>query len=136
MGIKNLKPLQQFVTTLSYKHLIVGGMYNYLIMDREPRTKMKHRKTLIKEEGWIKLDDWYVGKPPPKDGRKAWVNPGRYWSYALAHKCPDGKIKAPTSVNIVKRKKKGGLGIYGRCSGCQAKINDKVKQTINMMELL
>ena len=96
---------------------------------------MKHRKTLIKEEGWIKLDDWYVGKPPPKDGRRPWINPGRLWSYVLAHECPSGKIKAPTSLNIIKRKK-GGLGIYGRCSGCGAPVNAKIKQTISMMELV
>lgn len=96
---------------------------------------MKHRKTLVVEEGWIKLDDWYLGTPPKKDGRSRWYSLGRLWGYSLAHLCPDGSVRAPTSLQIYNRKRKcGGLGIYGRCSGCKAPLNKKVKQMITMLE--
>ena len=101
------------------------------------RTKMKHRKTLVAKEGWIKLDDWFLGTPPPKDGRNQWHSLGRIWGTCIAHQCPDGSIRAPTSLQIYHRKRKaGGLGIYGRCSACKAPLNKKLKQLITLLETI
>lgn len=101
------------------------------------RKKMKHRKTLVKEESWIQLDDWFLGTPPPKDGRSQWHSLGRIWGTCIAHQCPDGNVRAPTSLQIYQRKRKsGGLGVYGRCSGCHAPISKKLKQMITMLEVL
>jgi len=97
---------------------------------------MKQRKTLIKEEKWIKLDNWYMGKPPLKNKRTGLWSLSKLWSLVIAHECSPGKFKAPNSLTVRYRNRKGGLGIYGRCSGCGAKVSQKLKQMICMIELV
>jgi hypothetical protein len=95
---------------------------------------MKQRKTLVKNESWIKLDDWYLGKIDPRLRVNQWLTLSMIWGACIAHQCPNGSIRAPTSLQIYHRKRKAGLGIYGRCSGCGAPISKKLKQMIIMME--
>jgi hypothetical protein len=98
---------------------------------------MKHRKTKVVIDSWIELDDWYMGPPPARKVRVGWDEPlNKAWSAVLAHACKDGSVRAPTSLQIYTRKKKMGLGIYGRCSGCKAPINEKVKQMISLLEIV
>lgn len=118
------------------QHLLILASLSKTTYHKKKRRKMKHRKTLIKEEGWLKTGDWWVGRPLSKEEREPLRETGAYWSDVLAHECRPGYYRAPISLNIYPRKRKGGLAIHGRCSGCSARLNEKVKQLITMMETL
>src|SRR3970040_205537 len=114
-------PLKIILSGNLIKYKAASGQIIEHMVDPIIRKNMKHRKTLVAKEGWIKLDDWFLGMPPKKDGRNQWHSLGRIWGTCIAHQCPDGSIRAPTSLQIYHRKRKaGGLGIYGRCSACKA----------------
>lgn len=129
------KPLLTQKQMNRFLKAVIATPYYYKI--RTKRNKMKHRKTLVVEESWIKLDDWFLGAPPKKNGRNQWHSLGRIWGTCIAHQCPDGSVRAPTSLQIYHRKRKaGGLGIYGKCSACKAPLGRKLKQMIIMMETI
>ena len=112
------------------------------------------RKTLVKKEQWTRSDDWYwcpeaaIDKRFKKEvarlnrlskilpmysstmlrhlsqrGQQALI------SARLAHDCGNGKIRAPSGVQIY-RKKEGTLRIYGRCRYCKINISNGMKAII------
>jgi hypothetical protein len=99
------------------------------------RDNMKHRKTLVKEENWAKVGDWYFG---PDKKRPSWA----FLPYLteehmlspklrarLAHACKDGGVRAPGAVYVYKRKK-GGMTIQASCSNpaCAGeKLTDEIR---------
>jgi hypothetical protein len=112
-----------------------------------------HRKTLIKKEGWPEVDGWYwcpasVIKKRIKD-EKEFFNLGtdstRRWSFMrweedqwrlearLAHKCSDGRIRAPSGYGIEKYTRPGGtIKLYGKCRFCDENLTDGIKGIILM----
>lgn len=98
------------------------------------------RKTQIKKEQWMKIDDWYVRPGPFEDDywhvaslRRPHMKDAytpKVWQQRLAHCCPDGSIRAPTSMFKTRKGK-----IYGYCSGCRAPLSKNIKTLIYMDNL-
>ncbi len=122
-----------------------------------PRYAMrnKHRKTLVREEGWPLIDGWYwcplplIEKRVEEKAREykewlgrigvgyeftRWENSQYNLEQRLAHKCESGRIRAPQWVQCYQRDS-GGLSIYGRCKGCSADISDGIKTIIILEEM-
>ncbi len=112
------------------------------------------RKTLVKKEQWTRIDDWYwcpefalnerFKKEKKRLRQLKKIVPGYssvmlaimhrqstqiQVSARLAHHCDDGKIRAPSGVQIY-RKKEGTLRIYGRCRYCKKNISNGMKAII------
>lgn len=113
----------------------------------------KHRKTVIREEGWPLIDGWYWCPESLIDKRmlavadevdeyrhkigvgyefRDWVVKQHKLTMRLAHLCEDGSIRAPEWVQAYPRSC-GGISIYGRCKGCREPISQGVK-TIILLE--
>ncbi|MGW8180817.1 MAG: hypothetical protein ACWGQW_18965, partial [bacterium] len=113
----------------------------------------KHRKTLIEMEGWPLIDGWYwcpsnvvaariermqeecsedIKHPGFGYEFYKWRNRQSSIAGRLAHKCEDGKIRAPDYIDIYNRKG-GGISIYGHCAGCFEDLSEGVR-TIILLE--
>lgn len=109
---------------------------------KKKRTKMKHRKTLVKEENWALFDEWYLGPDMKRNSNLTFTNLGSnrikaaQWAVRLAHQCKNGSISAPGSIYFNKPLKKGGITISGRCHKCSEPLSEKVKQQIALLEMI
>jgi hypothetical protein len=110
------------------------------------------RKTLIRKESWVQIDDWYWCLVPTVQERiqkekdrlsSVTVHSPLWFSFAswreqqwrlearLAHACDDGRIRAPSWVEYY-RTKGGGISIYGKCRRCEKSLSDGIKGIIIM----
>lgn len=97
------------------------------------------KKTLIQDEPWILIDDWYFCPKHIIDAREYDNLSGgihtqewkETWCYRLsdrvAHNCPDGVPRAPITYSL-----KGGT--KGKCQRCNVKIPDGIKALIKLEE--
>ena len=83
-----------------------------------------HRKTAVKEQGWLLFGDWYIHPNFAKTN-------GLALNELLAHKCSDGSIIGLEGGNV-RRSKRKLIRIYGRCRKCHAPVGDEVMTIINM----
>jgi hypothetical protein len=111
-----------------------------------------HRKTLIRKEGWVQIDDWYWCPLPVVHKRcenerirlnnvkklhpihyalGAWIQQQYKLEARLAHACDDGRIRAPSWVEYFTMKN-GSISIYGKCRRCDKKLSDGIKGIIIM----
>lgn len=112
-----------------------------------------HRKTLIKKEGWPEIDGWYwcpasVIKKRIVDEKEhfqighaslskysfmIWEEDQWRLEARLAHKCSDGRIRAPSGYGVEKyRRDAGTVKIYGKCRFCDEVLTDGIKGIILM----
>jgi hypothetical protein len=115
--------------------------------------RVRHRKTLIREEKWPLIEDWYYCPESVVEARIElteeewgeelkslgmgyeffrWERAQRSIGGRLAHKCKNGNIRAPSYIERYDRKS-GGYSLYGKCSGCETQLSEAIK-TIIMME--
>lgn len=90
------------------------------------------RETAIVEENWIPLDDWYICSRSIAEKREGaeWLEKSQLWNKRLAHKCENGRVRAPTGFRFNEAKKT----IFGRCSGCSEPLSQSVKAFILLEE--
>jgi hypothetical protein len=115
----------------------------------------KHRKTLVREEGWPLVDGWYwcpisaieervdgmaveyeefMGRIGVGYEFQRWEANQHKLDRRLAHQCADGKIRAPSWVDQYQRKG-GGTSLYGKCKGCGESLSVGIKTIIIMEQM-
>ncbi len=113
------------------------------------RMRRYQRKTLVREEKWVLIDEWYwcpqgvvdarieehiskadnikkiTRKQYLKSGNPQWIIRQHYIETRIAHACDDGEIRAPR-VEVYKRGD-GFTSIYGKCRHCSKHLSDEIK---------
>ena len=116
-SIPNINP-NSIINSVSFKWRPIHRIAN-------PR-----RAKAIIEESWIPMGDWFICSRSialKREGAE-WLESNGIWTRRLAHRCKNGKIRAPRGFSWQKKTDT----IYGECQGCSEPLADDVKAFIRL----